>query len=738
MSNNLDNIKPKYSNGIKRVDEKISEITNNSVEYLYKAVNIRKTMSDSGDTSVEYTDNNPYDSMRHQWIDYGNNYKNNIKSAGWKWDWSWNDESGPFTNIKTLFQEIGNNINGTVAKETALAALQAIGMSVSQGASIAIAEAPKKIEDVINTLMGGSENFTNNLSEMLNNISGLGDRTVNSTIGAYIQNGLSLMANENLSSYDNGTNETSYGKLMSKSWNKGGSLSFSKLLNNTSGKSVVFLNSTPLDSGYNKQNVYGNMLLGAPPIFTHITDPRNRTLAETIIRDAKFLTLVPGFPKFNGSNLLMSAEKGQYGGTLNKPEKMIDYLLKNGIDSEIAGMDKRYYTFQHDYDEYYAYLETMLNTIWIKMGLGTTNNPNEYKMFTFFNDINNDMSLKNQYKTGIGFFVNPSGSITENISNDKTSLGSEQAGMVNAASETYQNINFLSGMGTGGAVRNAAVKAMKASALLGNVKSLINDVLENTVGVWTSGESILKKAVLSVPAVIKDTIKVSTEKDAGAIMQTFAVTNGMKVVYPELWSDSTVSRSINFNFEFTSPYGDPLSIFQYVMVPFCALLAFAMPRQAADNGYVSPFFIRSDIPGLFTSDFGIISDFSWTRGGSNDLWTKDGLPRAISGSFSIADLYPYLAMTKRISFLSANPNYTSFLDSLSGLHAVKISDQNAENALNEYWKTMLSRVTGDGNQKLFNNYSQASKISHNNFGDSLRRANIGGSTKNNKNISWLR
>ena len=189
----------------------------------------------------------------------------------------------------------------------------------------------------------------------------------------------------------------------------------------------------------------------------------------------------------------------------------------------------------------------------------------------------------------------------------------------------------------------------------------------------------------------------------------------MKVTYPELWAESQYTRSVNINFEFISPYGDPLSIFKYVMVPFCALMCFAMPRQAAENGLVSPFLVRGDVSGMFTVDLGMITSFTFTRGGSNDLRTKDGLPLAISGSFTIQDLYPFMAMSKRLSFMSANPNYTVFLNSLAGLHSVYDSD---DTALNEYFREMLNRVSGKNNvsnKGLWNKFNSANRSINNVF-----------------------
>ena len=89
-------------------------------------------------------------------------------------------------------------------------------------------------------------------------------------------------------------------------------------------------------------------------------------------------------------------------------------------------------------------------------------------------------------------------------------------------------------------------------------------------------------------------------------------------------------------------------------------------------------------PGMITSDLALITDLTWTKGGeSGDMWTKDKLPRAISGSFTITDLYPFLSMVKRLSFLSANPSYTVFLDNMAGISARQGSK--SEDLLSDYW-----------------------------------------------------
>jgi hypothetical protein len=63
---------------------------------------------------------------------------------------------------------------------------------------------------------------------------------------------------------------------------------------------------------------------------------------------------------------------------------MAAYLLKNGISSSNQSKDRRYYTFETKYDEYYQYLETILNTVYSRMGLSTVNKK-EFNYMTFTN-----------------------------------------------------------------------------------------------------------------------------------------------------------------------------------------------------------------------------------------------------------------------------------------------------------------------------------------------------------------
>lgn len=600
--------------------------------------------------------------------------------------------------------------------------MEGLGNSAIKGASIL-----KDYAGILNDMVA---NFAADDNNWLSSVLG--------TTGTVISRGAGILA-ENFIDYNDGATETAYGYKQETSWRK-----FVSNCENTSAKyRINQLKTTPFDS--ESSDLLGHMILGAPFSFTDRADPRNRVLLDSYVKDLNILSLTPGLPKYNGSRYTASARNDILQQTSDY-DSMMNYLIKNGVDASNMKKDKRYYTFSPSYGKFYSYLETMLNTIWIKLGLATGEDNKTFNLMTFFKDLqtstNDGADPLEKYMSAIGFVVNPTGTVSENISNGKTSYGQNYASQVNSVADTYEQLNYLTGMGTAGAAKELARKSAIGVNFAAQVKDFVTGTLTNTIGLAKKWGSKFTPgyALGAIAGGVMDYTNALTTTDVGIELQQFATSNGMHVMYPELWSDGGgYSKSMAFDFNFTSPYGDPLSIFKYVYVPFCTLLCFTLPRAADDNGYVSPFFVRADLPGLFTCDLGIISNMSYTRGGPNGLFTKDGLPRSISGTITLDDLYPYLAMSRRISFLSANPSYTSFLDSFTGFNAVYKNNDSSE--LNTYWRYMLNRVNGN-NSSLNGTYNSL----WNRFDSDGRHINYLAASTNSsskflvppKSINWMR
>lgn len=585
----------------------------------------------------------------------------------------------------------------------------------------AVKKASDSVFDKLSSLSNEAANYLQDAyNELLANAGEYGGGAITNMLGSI----MSIIA-DGMSDYVDGVTETTFGALQENSW-YGTNKSFLNYFKtqyksvSSESKAIRIMNSTPLDSGDARSSLYGSMILGVPYTFGSLADPNNRTLINTFIKDGKILSLTPGMPKYNGLTSYADLQNSILAQT-DTPSEMLSYLERNGLDRTFSDKDKRYYTFEAKYDEYFAYLETMLNAVWIKLGLAKDGN--DFNIFSFFDlkqpnadsiDETKYNVLKPQYNSSIGFFTNIVSAVSESVDSQQTGFGSEMASRANANAQDYQKMNYITGMGTGSSAKNVMRKVGIGVNSVKQIKGLLSETFAATaeqaslISTKTSAAGKIRQVVKTGVTAAMDVVNFNNTEDIGAVMQSFATSNGMQVVYPELWSNSGYSKNMNFNFTFTSPYGDPLSIFKYVYVPFLTLACFSLPRQAAENGYVSPFFVRADIPGLVTSDLALISSFTFTKGGSSNLWTKDGLPRSIECSITISDLYPYLSMTKRLSFLSANPSYTVFLDNMAGMCALH---DDSEDVVNDYFKALIDRANGtsDSRGSLWNKFNSAKR-----------------------------
>jgi len=150
------------------------------------------------------------------------------------------------------------------------------------------------------------------------------------------------------------------------------------------------------------------------------------------------------------------------------------------------------------------------------------------------------------------------------------------------------------------------------------------------------------------------------------------ITNGNGFLnIPDVWKNSSFSKSYSFSIELNSRYGDPISIYQSNYIPMTMLLATALPRSVGTSMYTSPFLIKAYCKGQFAIPCGIVSSLDITRGKEEHGWNNTMLPTSISISLSIKDLTPamFLGMGDIGLFdtFSRNEAMHEYLDTLSAL-----------------------------------------------------------------------
>jgi hypothetical protein len=141
---------------------------------------------------------------------------------------------------------------------------------------------------------------------------------------------------------------------------------------------------------------------------------------------------------------------------------------------------------------------------------------------------------------------------------------------------------------------------------------------------------------------------------------------------PEIWKESSFSKSYSFEMRLRSPYGDPISIFTNIYIPCIMILCLALPRSVGRNSYTSPFLVQAYCRGQFAIPCGLIESVSIDRGGAEHGWTYTWLPTKLSLTFSIKDLSPILhiaiagGISKIDAIFATNSSMQEYLLTLAG------------------------------------------------------------------------
>lgn len=382
--------------------------------------------------------------------------------------------------------------------------------------------------------------------------------------------------------------------------------------------------------------VYGGgpKIIAMPLHFSPLDDPYYRVYNKTYLSDGLIIYFNVGLPKLNKklSNLNTAAKSDAFGSGA------LDIVL-TGVTK---GKDFRFINFKPSFKEYFYYVTTACNYVHAQMGLEG--------FFDFYEQYGQDKGIY-----GMPFYCSKGTTVSEGFSNEygDTSLVQEANGK---AQESREKRQMTALYGAGGL----------ALTLITSIKASIADILSNA------------------PII-------------GKVASVFANTiNGSQLYYPKIWSNSNMSRSYSIEIKLYSPYGNKKSIFDNVYFPFLCLLTMAMPRADGIYGYKEPFLVRADCPGWFLIECGVITNFTFTKGGDERMWTTEGFPNEIVIQLELEDLYPQMFSSRKIGKLRYNWSFMCFLQNMSGLEFEKLSIS----VLTSSIKAKLKMFVSSANQVL--------------------------------------
>lgn len=461
---------------------------------------------------------------------------------------------------------------------------------------------------------------------------------------------------------------------------------------------IVFYNAYMTDDEYNENIEQGLLvkdlrgILGMPHQFLPITDIRidgsktdgafGRVYAEKIIAKIPLLLMTPGVPTF-----MNSYNSEQKKTVLSKfLTKGID-IIDGELDVLVNENSGKYYSLKYDYTDYFYYVNAMLRSAAYFLGiedetvdgkkLGTFN-------WLFYSNDDNDIfgheglnRFLGTYAGAIPFYISPDTTVSDSFSNSTTK--SAIADQINGLSDQGRELNYILGNVSG-------LSGLKLDRFTGqdDLASNIENV-NNAIGDLLPGSNIFKSVINKAQTILA----------------------GGRMVFPEIWSDSSFGRSYSVKMKLVSPSGDKLSVFLNILVPIYHLLAFTLPRQSAGQAYYSPFLVRACYKGTFNVDMGIITDLSITKGDEGE-WTVDGLPTVADVSFEIKDLYEgmYMSTAQDLSDLNILNNITE-LDYIANSCGININEPEILRTIEMYFALNLSgRVKDTLSIKMLTGVSQ--------------------------------
>lgn len=411
----------------------------------------------------------------------------------------------------------------------------------------------------------------------------------------------------------------------------------------------IYQNSTDyynnLQNGLRVKDLRG--ILGMPHQFLPLTDPRidsengiggeenfGRVYSEKIIKQIPLLLMTPGIPTFMAGYGSEQKEK-ILGKLVGLTEESFDTIFTDGRVG-------KYYSLKYAYTEYFHYVNAMLRSAaWFLEINGETIDGKELGSLNWLYataNIGDDNVLSasengglwshegladflGPYTGSIAFYADAGTTVDDSFGNATTE--SQLASGLNNLSDQAREILFIGG-------NVGAVTGLNDTLGLSSVETAARDIMGKVnefIGTGNALSNILSKAT--------------------------TILAGGRLVFPEIWSDSSFSRSYSCSMKLVSPSGDKLSVYLNILVPIYHLLGFMLPRESTDDkglvvtqAYFSPFLVRAYYKGLFNVDMGIIPGMTITKGDEGE-WTVDGIPTVANVSFEIKDLYDGMYMSKQ-------------------------------------------------------------------------------------------
>lgn len=410
----------------------------------------------------------------------------------------------------------------------------------------------------------------------------------------------------------------------------------------------------------------------------------NIPIMSVVPGEPQYMSLVTGsfvFPTYIGSRRAGKAFSGLFQELTGSE---LAAAVKNANESVDGGNLYQYYSMTVNTTEYFKYVNTLCKMSAILMGLNDFTFNGKKCPSVDWGDYNSTTSGGQDYNMveeivgvdgGVSFAYDPGSSITDSLGNSLTD--SKFTGLLKGISSSAREAEFV--LGTFGKDVN-----MLSAVDDTDYDSAINTISTSTLGQLFGPQSMIGRMGTFI-------------KNAG---------KGMNVRFPQIWADSTSSKSYSVEMHFIAPYATNFCKWRYVLVPFFHCFALTAPRMKNSLvNYSRPFLIRAYSKGYFNVEMGMITDLTWRRfGDGGDMISDDGIPTQIDVTMDFTDMYQTMGMSKidgAWDFLNLTGNgitkqlglffnNTGLMDMLGTMSGVNMNRMNIAERLALYWNAFYT------------------------------------------------
>ena len=419
---------------------------------------------------------------------------------------------------------------------------------------------------------------------------------------------------------------------------------------------MPFQFTTVTDRRRGATGIYGTYSIDEYPERSGNVDQYGRTYAKDIAANMPIAVVVPGVPRY-----MTKAKQSFFGyqGSSNKMkglwapfwnDSLTDAEWKSAFQSLLDGTSSSfdYYSLQVDTELYFKFVNALCRNSAQLSGIGDYRfrgvKCKDFDWGTYNTAADQDYNMFEEIvglSGGVSFAYDPLSAISDTLSNSTSE--SSFASMLNGLSAKTRELQFIGGQSGLIAIDPAELEASVASvgAQLGT------DIISSLGGAFSRAKDFL-----------------------------FNIAKGFNIRFPEIWADSSHTRSYDIDMHFITPYATMFCKWRYVLVPFFHWFALAAPQAIQNMSiYSRPFLIKAFSRGYFNVELGIIESITWKRFGDGDMISADGVPTQIDVSVSFKDLYHVLTMGNNdgATAIAGFFNNTGLMDMIGTLSGVNMN-----------------------------------------------------------------